>query len=425
MKAFKKYDSAMRPELRDWVKAVGEVDILVGVPCFNNEDTIGHVVETAAQGLAEHFPGLRKAILVSDGGSLDDTREQVESTPVPSGVARHVTIYRGIPGKGTSFRTVFETATQLKASACVVVDSDLRSISPEWIKPLVEPVLSKQADYVAPYYYRHKYDGTITNHIVYPLTRALYGKRVRQPIGGDFGFTGDVAAFFAREDREQMSVWQTDVARFGIDIWMTTCALGEGFKVAQANLGVKVHDGKDPAADLGPMFNQVIGTLLFMMGRYENRWMRIAGSTPVEMVGEVSNSLKLEPVAVSLSKLKEEFQEGFEHFVGLYRQILDPDNFAALRAAVQTLEEKDEIRFPPELWARILYDFAFIFQLWNRNRRRLVSMLTPLYFGRTGAYCQEVASMESEEAEEVVEAQAEVFEREKRYLRDKFLAWAE
>ena len=45
-------------------------------------------------------------------------------------------------------------------------------------------------DYVAPLYLRHKYDGTITNSIVYPLTRALYGREVRQPIGGDFGFSG-------------------------------------------------------------------------------------------------------------------------------------------------------------------------------------------------------------------------------------------
>ena len=51
-------------------------------------------------------------------------------------------------------------------------------------------------EFVAPLYARHRYDGTITNTIVYPLTRALYGKRIRQPIGGDFGFSGDLAARF-------------------------------------------------------------------------------------------------------------------------------------------------------------------------------------------------------------------------------------
>ena len=43
---------------------------------------------------------------------------------------------------------------------------------------------------MSPSYFRHKYDGTITSSIVYPLMRALYGKRIRQPIGSDCGFSG-------------------------------------------------------------------------------------------------------------------------------------------------------------------------------------------------------------------------------------------
>ena len=62
----------------------------------------------------------------------------------------------------------------------------------EWIELLAGPVLKGGYDYVAPLYARYKYDGTITNSIVYPLTRALYGQRIRQPIGGDFGFSGSL-----------------------------------------------------------------------------------------------------------------------------------------------------------------------------------------------------------------------------------------
>ena len=95
--------------------------------------------------------------------------------------------YQGIPGKGSAFRLVFQMAKQLDAKACAVVDSDLRSITPEWIDLLIRPILFAGFDFVAPYYQRHKYDGTITNSIVYPLTRMLYGLSVRQPIGGEFG----------------------------------------------------------------------------------------------------------------------------------------------------------------------------------------------------------------------------------------------
>jgi len=45
---------------------------------------------------------------------------------------------------------------------------------------------------------------------------------------------------------------------------MTTTALTGGFAVCQSRLGAKIHDPKDPGADLGPMFRQVVGTLLDM-----------------------------------------------------------------------------------------------------------------------------------------------------------------
>jgi len=58
-------------------------------------------------------------------------------------------------------------------------------------------VLSYGWDHVAPLYVRHRNDGTITNSIAYPLTAALYGTRIRQPIGGDFGFSGRLASYWA------------------------------------------------------------------------------------------------------------------------------------------------------------------------------------------------------------------------------------
>jgi glucosylglycerate synthase len=240
--------------LRDGLTKIGSADIVVGIPSFRNAATIGHVATTAAAGLREHFSGARVAIVNADGGSEDGTPDRVVAgaSDVPVAVGRYI----GPPGKGSAFRAIFTAVGMLGARACAVVDSDLRSITPEWIGRLVTPVTSGDADYVTPLYARHKHDGTITNSVAYPLTRALYGLRVRQPIGGEFGFRADLARAFLEQP-----VWDTDVARFGIDIFMTTTAISRRAKVAQAFLGAKVHDPKDPAADLGPMFTQVVGTL--------------------------------------------------------------------------------------------------------------------------------------------------------------------
>ncbi|MFQ5849352.1 MAG: hypothetical protein ACE5JU_02040 [Candidatus Binatia bacterium] len=414
----KKYPSAIRENVHMWLRQIKNVDILVGIPCFNNEDSIEYVVEQAGKGLAHYFPNHKCALFVCDGGSLDDTRERVYQTPTPDTVGKRVTIYRGLPGKGTSFRGVFEVVTLLKAKAAAVVDSDLKSITPEWIKLLVEPILDGSAGFVAPFYRRHKFDGTITNHIVYPMTRALYGVDVRQAIGGDFGFSPELAAFYIGED-----VWDTDVARFGIDIWMTTCAINEGYKVVQTYLGTKVHEAKDPAADLGPMFQQVISTLFYLMGKYQRNWSRHNPSRVIPINNKREQEAQLAAVPVSLNKLHTEFVEGFNHFRPMYQEILGQENMARLENIHRGWESNQEEEFDADLWSKVLYDFACVYQLWERNRRRLVDIMTPLYFGRTKSYCQQVMSMSDDEAEAVVQEQARVFERNKPYLLRRFSDW--
>ena len=422
MGVIKKYESALRENVHMWINKIKTIDVLVGIPCYNSEDTIGYVVEQTGKGLAKFFPDHKCAVFISDGGSLDDTRERAYEAPIPSNIERRVTIYRGIPGKGTSLRTVFEVALLLQAKAIAVFDSDLKSITPEWVNLLVKPILDGSAEFVAPFYKRHKFDGTITNHIVYPMTRALYGKDIRQPIGGDFGLSPKLAEFYIKED-----VWDTDVARFGIDIWMTTCAINEGYNVVQAYLGAKIHGAKDPGSDLGPMFQQVVSTLFYLMGKYESKWNRETPLQPIPIINSIEGNVELEPIKVNLKKLYTEFIEGFNHFKPMYKHILSSENMEKLEKIHRSweLNEKKTEEFDADLWSKILYDFAVIYQLWQRNRRRLVDIITPLYFGRTKSYCEQVMDMSNEEAEEVIQEQARVFEKNKSYLIDRFSMWTE
>ncbi|HDZ84899.1 MAG TPA: glycosyltransferase, partial [Nitrospirae bacterium] len=278
-------------EVSEKLKGIGEADILVGIPSFNNADTIGHVVRAVQAGFAKYFPDQRAILINSDGGSTDGTLEIVEKTVIEdfqpllidqrqSFLSKITTPYHGIPGKGSAFRTIFQIAKELNVKACAVVDSDLRSITPEWIDLLIRPVLNRNFDFVTPYYLRHKYDGTITNSIVYPVTRALYGQRIRQPIGGDFGFSGKLAEFYLSKD-----VWESDVARFGIDIWMTTTAVANDFRVCQSFLGAKIHAAKDPSSDLSAMLMQVVSALFMLMEEYPRRWQEVRSTDPVPMFG--------------------------------------------------------------------------------------------------------------------------------------------
>ena len=394
---------------------IGRADILVGIPSFRNADTIAHVVRTAAEGMVRYFPDLKPVLVNSDGGSTDNTVQVVLDTPVPPQVEKIVTPYKGLPGKGSAFHAIFEVASRLKARICIVVDSDLRSITPEWIKWLGEPVWKHSYGFVAPYYIRHKYDGTITNNIAYPLTRALYGRRIRQPIGGDFGFTGSLALVYSHQD-----VWRTDIAKFGIDIWMTTTAITEGFRVCQAAMGVKIHNVKDPGSDLGSMFAQVVATIFYLMGVHEVKWLQVKGSTGTRVFGSHSHQDPA-PMDINVENLVDHFVAGYSEYDELWKCIMAPSNFMEVKMATDFTGLRD-FNFPETLWARVLYDFAVAYNFYcDLAPADIVRSLMPLYCARTADFAVKTRNMSHMEAEQIVQRQAEVFENLKPYLVERWL----
>lgn len=413
-------------EARRAAEFIRRADIVVGIPSYNNARTIGHVVQATYAGLAKYFPQLTAVVVNSDGGSTDGTQEQVLSARVedshmmllstPLVAAHRLSFpYHGLPGKGSAFRLIFQMAERLGAKACAVVDSDLRSITPEWIDLLVRPILFAGYDFTAPYYHRHKYDGTITNSIVYPLTRTLYGLRIRQPIGGEFGVSGRLCSrYLERED------WETDVARFGIDIWMTTIAVAEGFRVCQSFLGAKLHDAKDPGSDLAAMLQQVVGSVFALMQEYEQVWTGRRGSEAAELFG-FRFDVGLEPVQVNVDRMKQAFRRGCHDLEEVWRMAMGESTFAAVRGLAARPDEPDAaFHLDDELWARVVYDFAACHKRNPLLRGQIMRSFTPLYLARVASFVLETESMVASEVEERIEGLCQVFERLKPYLEERW-----
>ncbi|RMH02994.1 MAG: glycosyltransferase [Nitrospirae bacterium] len=419
-------DFLLAAETEEQVEKIGETELLVGIPSYNNASTISHVVQAVIVGLAKYFPGMRAVLVNSDGGSTDGTPALVANASVDfegllisaqeSPLQKIVTSYLGIPGKGSAFRTIFEIARRLQAKACAVVDSDLRSITPEWMELLLGPIVFEGYDYVAPYYLRHKYDGTITNAIVYPLTRALYGVRIRQPIGGDFGFSGKLAEHYVEKD-----VWNSEVARFGIDIWMTTEAIASGARVCQSFLGAKIHNPKDPARDLSNMLMEVMGALFFLMEEHQDIWSQLEGSNPVRLFG-FQYQVALEPVHVNVDRMLQSFHQGLADLAPIWEKILSPSVLDSLRQ-VQSLSPK-AFRIADEVWAHVVYDAASAYHHRAIAREHLLKALTPLYLGRVASFVLETQGLTSSEAEERIEMLCQTFENEKPYLLSRWYSFS-
>lgn len=406
-----RFSSALRDHARREIEHLGMADIVVGIPSYYSDDSLVHVIRMVAEGLDHFYPEKKSLIIVADGGSTDDTRE------VAQGVDNHhfnidvlVTIYRGIPGKGSAFRAIFEAAGYLRASAVALFDSDLKSIKTGWVRNILEPVFDGY-DYVAPDYSRYKFDGTITNTIAYNLIRALYGVNIRQPIGGDFGMSADMVRHCLNQD-----VWDTDIAKFGVDIWLTITAITGGFRVCQTRLGAKIHGAKDPAADLGPMFREVVGTIFSLLAKDRSYLEKVKKTvnTPIfgEAVGEEPQSFN-----VNLEQLVEYFRIGFKNFGPVWENIIEEQDYAAVKKLAKVRKLQNFI-LPTETWVRIVFRYAAYFCRTERQRFKILDTLIPLYNARVASLIMILQETNHEEAETYYDGQAQVFESMRGYLID-------
>lgn len=412
-----------REDVQGRINEIGNADILVGIPSYNNARSIGHVVRAVQAGLAKYFPEKKTILVNSDGGSKDGTMDVVHNTTIDDfhsillshrveSFSKMAIPYHGIPGKGSAFRTIFEIAQALNVKACAVVDSDLRSITPEWVELLITPVIRDGYDYVAPLYHRHKYDGTITNSIVYPLTRALYGKNVRQPIGGDFGFSGKLARFYLTKD-----VWETDVARYGIDIWMTTTAIANDFRICQSFLGAKIHDAKDPGADLSAMLYQVVGATFDLMEEYRYMWKEVSINEIVPVFG-FTYEVGLEPVSVNIQRMIDKFALGANELEDLWKAILPVGTLRFLKKLAQATPKR--FHMPDEMWVDTIYNFALAAHRNLLNKEHLLKSLTPLYIGRTASFVIEAWDSSGPEVEEKIDTLCGVYKKLKPSFSDRW-----
>jgi glycosyltransferase involved in cell wall biosynthesis len=404
-----RFSTTLRDHARKTIEKLRYADIVIGIPSYYSGSSIVHVIQTIAAGLERHYPDAKAVILVADGGSTDDSREIANLVQIHSyNIEKIVTIYRGLPGKGSGLRAAFEVANFLRAKAVAVFDSDLVSIRPEWVKNVLDPVFNGY-DFVAPYYRRYKLDGTITNTIAYNLTRALYGARVRQPIGGDFGISQRLAKHYFDQD-----VWETDVARFGIDIWMTTTAIVGGFKLCQARLGIKVHGEKDPGADLGPMFRQVVGTTFQLMETNAEYWQKVRKSRELPILGE---ELEQEPAPFEIDQdgLIDYFRMGWANFSGVWERIAEERDLEVIKG-LASIARREDFHLPVETWVRIVYRYARYFHATSRQRFKILDTMVPLYNARVASIINEVRDRNPDEAERLFEAHALAFEKMKDYL---------
>jgi len=306
-------------------------------------------------------------------------------------------------------RAIWGISDTIGARACVILTSAPEDVASSWIHALAEPILEQNFDLVAPCYVPHKFEGLLNAAILYPLTRAVYGKRIQNPLGPDFGFGA----------RLVRSLLQLDAAKAKIGaanqfLPVGPVAVVRGFKVCQTHLGERAHSPVD-WKNLDSVIAGVLGPMFLDIERDAPFWQHIRNSEAVSTYGDHRlPAEEQENVAFDLHRLLDPFQLGFRNLREIWALVLPPGALLELNKAHRLPPE--QFRIPDELWTRIIYDFALAYRLRTIGRDHLLRAMTPLYLGWVASYALEVESMEAAGVQKRLERLCTAFENGKPYL---------
>ncbi len=394
------------------------------------------------EGIETYLPDRRVVLMNADGGSSDSTVRHFEEARTPANVSTLLILYQGQAGKGTATRAIFEAAMELQAKSCTVIEARAPGIRPEWVPALVDPIL-RGADMVLPCYERSAFASALTDNLAFPFLNSLFGSRLREPLPCEFSVSGELAAELAGRD-----VWETDVARFGINAWLGLQAVlvaptrrpgahearhagpvgpvgslgalpAEGHRatdatrplqVTQVNLGYRGDGSYEPGAPLDLRFLHAVGTLFRVLTTHRRQWQSdvraaeaVAETLPVaqsEHVPAITDS------SAFAEPLIEALYEGRKRYAALWEQILSREYLKAINDLMQV---KAACLLPIDLWVKIVTEFAIVFNRGEGDPDKVVEALLPLFYGRAASYVCETQGMGVAQRDQVVQEIAHAF----------------
>jgi glucosylglycerate synthase len=396
--------------------ASAATDIIVGIPADGRvtPDT-GSLAHALGSSLARQSPVLRCRVVLAHSGAGDTTGSAVAGASANNGDVAEVRYalqpsdalnlpYHGMNGRARALQAILQEAHVRRARGCVIVDPRT-AMTPGGLDDLLAPLVEDSADFVSPLYSRHPFTGALIHGVVYPVFRALYGARLRYPIGADFSCSPRLIEAVLDEP-----VWQSDGAQIGIDLWLSATAASGGYRLAQALAG----PGSDerPQLDLSTTLSQVVGFLFSDMERRVAIWQRIRGSRPVRQFGKPQHVP--DGPDIDVAALIESFRLASRELQDVWAEVLPP--LAMLQWRRLAGVPVETFRVDQALWARTIYDFAMGHRLRVIARDHLLRSLTPLYLAWLASFILEVRHLGAEEAEARIERLCAVFETEKPYL---------
>lgn len=189
--------------------------LLIGLPSFNEADTIAKVTSDIDHGLLTlPFP-VEALLLNCDNASTDGTTGRFLETTTH--FPKRVVTTEHAAGKGTNTVAILQHVIDDSFDAVISVDTDLAEVPQEWIHGLAE-ALYEGADYCYPIRPPRWNGGDLTYHLAYPVLAGVFGVDLREPLCGDVALSRRAAQQVLGEQ------WTAGDLRYGGDFLIASLA---------------------------------------------------------------------------------------------------------------------------------------------------------------------------------------------------------
>jgi hypothetical protein len=296
-----------------------------------------------------------------------------------------------------------ETARAHNAEFIILLNDG--EISIDLLRSFDHELRENRTDLVLPLYSVGPADALVTSALLYPLTRVLFGVDVRFPLPLNAGLSLRAADRLGVAARKLTANGMLESL-----FWPVPEAAIAGFSIRQIDAGPRSMP--QPAeSDFNVILTNVAGSLFTDIESRASFWQR-ARATPASR-GANSCMATSSEYPSDLQPMIDNFRLAYTNLQEIWSLVIPPQSLVALKRLSTTPAETFAI--PPQLWARIAYDFILAFHLRTLNRGHLLGAFTPLYLAWVVSALHHLGCNPAS-ANDLLKQTVEAYEAEKPYL---------
>ena len=345
-------------ELLSELMAVGQVDVLVGLPTLNHSDSVGPVVRAAHVAFNRELARERTVLLNVDGGSTDGTPDIVRDASIvdrrdprrlaePAHAPPH---QRALPRRaregGRAAHRLRRRRPPPGAGGRRPRPRDRERDPGVGRRPRAARARAATPTSSRPPTRATRSTAPSSPRSCGRSSAPRTASRSQEPLAGEFGCSGRFAARCLEEP-----AWESDDLRLAIDLWISGMAAGDGLRVAEVALGPRRLSAR-PRPAVAALVPQVLDALFTCLRLQEGRWTARPRAIAGARAAGAARALPEPPAAGRRRGLRgRSSARGWPRSATMLERVLRPATLDALRA--RGGRRTGAVDVPDELWAAV------------------------------------------------------------------------